>query len=352
VSEDRTSETGGRGDGADETDASEADDPDDGGITRRRMLLGGGASLATIGGGRALYNTVLGYGQLGMGTNLEDQDLEPVVTEHLTPRYDEEILGTRVQADTNAVFVGDEWVSFETGTEDEAAELDAEFGLDGRLRSLFVDLAAFHADEYAFEFHDPAAFFDRFDDGEPRAEVVTAMRRYADRTVDPAIVKRFADEDPVAIDALVEGLVGGFRKHTDYDVPRYLAGSIEDNVIFGAADLRKYFEDDVSFEALLEAGETGIFCWELVYRSIEALQALRPTRQSIPVAACYVSDRRHKHAFTGLVGALRVDGGLRFPMTFLDYTHTTMYDDFRLTGILGEGLAAYDDSHRADEIYW
>jgi hypothetical protein len=347
VSEDRTDETDGRDDGA-----SEADETDDGGITRRRMLLGGGASLATIGGGRAVYNTILGYGQLGMGTNLEDQDLESVATEYLTPRYDEEIQGTRVQADTNAVFVGDEWVSFDTGTEDEAAELDAEFGLDGRFRSLFADLSAFHADEYAFEFLDPPAFFDRFGDGDPRPEVVTAMRRYADRTVDPAVVERFTGEDPAAIDALVEGLVRGFRKHTDYDVPRYLAGSVEDNVIFGAADLRAYFEDDVSFEALLDAGETGIFCWELVYRSIEALQALRPIRQSVPVAACYVSDRRHKHAFTGLVGALRVDGDLRFPMTFLDYTHTTMYDDFRLTGILGEGLAAYDDSHRADEIYW
>jgi hypothetical protein len=50
--------------------------------------------------------------------------------------------------------------------------------------------------------------------------------------------------------------------------------------------------------------------------------------------------------------AIRVGGELRFPMTFVDYTHTTLYDDVGLTGVLGEGLAAYDDGHRADEIYW
>ncbi|MFO7926604.1 MAG: hypothetical protein ACQET5_02280 [Halobacteriota archaeon] len=336
-----------------EDGSSGANASDNEGITRRRVLLAGGTSLAAIGGGRALYNTTLGYGQFGRGTNLEAQDLPSVVTEHLSPRYDEEIEGTQVQADGNAVFVGEtDWLTFDEGTSREAAELDAEFGLDDRLRSLFDDLSAFHAGEYTFEFHQPSGFFDRFDDGEPRREVVTAIRRYADRTVDPAIVEQFTGTDPSDVAELVAGLTEGFRKHTSYDVPRYLAGSIEDNVIFGAADLREHFEDDVTFEALLESEGTGIFCWELVYRSIEGFQALRPTRQSIPVAACYVSDRRHKHAFTGLLSALRVDGELRLPMTFLDYTHSTLYDDVRVTRILGEGLAAYDDGHRADEVYW
>jgi hypothetical protein len=326
---------------------------EDGGITRRRMLLGGGASLGALGGGKALYNTTLGYGQFGMGTNLLDQDLPSVVTEYLELEYDETIDGVRVRStDAELSVDGSERLTVGEDDPEDAAAVDSEFGLGGRLRELFVDLAAFRAGEYAFEFHQPEAFFDRLEGADPRSGIVAAIRDRRDRTVDPETVGTFAGVDPAETAALVEGLVEGFRKHTRYDVPRYIAGSIEDNVLLGTVDLRQYFEADVSFEALLEADTTGIFCWELVYRSIEALQAVAPDRQSVPVAACYVSDRRHKHAFTGLLAAVRENGELRLPMTFVDYTHTTMYDDFGVRGLLGEGLAAYGDGHRADEIYW
>jgi hypothetical protein len=316
------------------------------------MVLGG-ASLGALGGGRALYNTVLGYGQLGMGTNLMDQDLRSAVTEYLELEYDETIDDTRIQAADGTLWLdGSARLRLDSDAPSDANKLDSELGLDGRLRDLFVDLAAFRASEYTFEFHQPSAFFDRLENTDQRAEIVSAIRDRRDRTADPETVGTFADVDPTDTAALVEGLVAGFREHTRYDVPRYIAGSIEDNVLLGTIDLRRHFEADVSFEALLEADTTGIFCWELVYRSIEALQAVRPGRQSIPVAACYVSDRRHKHAFTGLLSAVRENGSLRFPMTFVDYTHTTMYDDFGLRGVLGEGLAAHDDGHRADEIYW
>lgn len=328
------------------------DGGEDDGITRRRLLLGGGASVATVGGARALYNTVLGYGQFGMGTNLEEQDVAALAAERLVPTYEESIGGTRVRLVDGGIVAGEAALSFDDDGPDDAGDLDSRLGLGGRLDELFADAAALRAGEYAFEFHDPPAFFDRMDGGEPRPEVVTAIRTNWDRTVEPGLVERFTGADPAEPAAVVEGLVGGFREHTHYDVPRYLAGSIEDNVILGAADLRQYFEDAVEFEALLESDGAGIFCWELVYRSIEALQAVGPPRQATPIAACYVIDRRHKHAFTGLLGAIRVDGGLRFPMTFVDYTHTTLYDDFRLTGVLGEGLDAYNDRHRASEIYW
>jgi hypothetical protein len=39
-------------------------------------------------------------------------------------------------------------------------------------------------------------------------------------------------------------------------------------------------------------------------------------------------------------------------MTFVDYTHTTLYDALDLTGIMGRGLAAYDDRHRATDVFW
>jgi len=316
------------------------------------MLLGGGASIATIGGARALYNTVLGYGELGMGTNLKEQEIAPVAEERLAPNYDESVDGVGVLAGDSGIAVDDERLSLGSNDYDDAVALDSAVGLDGRLARLFEDLSALRDGEYAFEFRDPAAFFDRVDGEAARPETVTAIRSNWDRTVDPAIVERFSGADPSDPRAVVEGLVAGFREHTNYDVPRYLAGSVEDNVILGAADLRRHFEDDVGFEALLGSDGTGIFCWELVYRSIEALQAVRADRQSAPVAACYVSDSRHKHAYTGVLSAIRVDGELRFPMTFVDYTYSTLYDDVRLTSVLGEGLAAYDERHRATDIYW
>lgn len=319
------------------------------------MLFGGAGALAAVGGGRAIYNTRLGYGEFGMGTNLREQDLVERVTERLSTEYDETIAGTPVRSDGSTIRVGtdeSDRLSIADDDRDDAARVDRSIELGGRLEELFVDLAAMRAGEYAFEFYQPEAFFERFEGADLRPDLVAAIREDRDRTVDPAVVEEFADVGPADTAGVVEGLIAGFREHTSYDVPRYLAGSIEDNVLFGAYDLRQHFEDDVDFESLLEADGTGIFCWELVFRSIEALQALPPVEQTIPVAGCYVSDIRHKHAFTGVLGAIREDGELRFPMTFLDYTHSTLYDDLHATAILGEGLAAYNTGHRADEIYW
>ena len=358
-----TSKDSQTGDGVEKADSAEPGDtpperrPSDGepdgkdGVTRRRMLLGGGASVAAIGGARALYNTVLGYGEFGAGTNLTEQELTPLLEERLRPTYDESIGGVRIRSDGPGLAVGEESVPF-SSDRSAAVELDSSFGLDGRLVESFEDISALRDGTYTFEFHTPTAFFERIDGESTRPEAVTAVRSNWDRAVDPSVVERFSGASPSDPHAVVEGLVSGFRAHTNYDVPRYLAGSIEDNVILGAADLRRHFEDDVGFEALLESDGTGIFCWELVFRSIEALQAVSPKRQSPPIAACYVSDSRHKHAYTGVSSAIRVDGELRLPMTFLDYTYSTLYDDFRLRRLLGEGLAAYDERHRATDIYW
>ncbi|WP_299234686.1 hypothetical protein [Natronomonas sp.] len=344
--DDRSGRTDGNGDG----------DPD--GLSRRRLLLGGGAALSALGAGKAAHNTVLGYGRIGPGTNLRDQELTPLLTERLAPRYAEPIGDTPVRAGASTLVVapdsGDETrLSFSADDPAAAAEIDRQTGSDGRLTALFSDLSAFHAGEYAFEFHRPTEFFERVEGADARPETAAAIRDARDREVDPAVIERFAGVDPAATRALVGGLLEGFREHTNYDVPRYLAGSVEDNVLLGAHDVRQYFETDVDFASLLEADSSGIFCWELVFRSIEALQAVDPTAQTVPVAACYVSDSRHKHAFTGVLCPIRTEGGeLRFPMTFLDYTHSTLYDDLRATAILGDGLDAYGTSHRATDIYW
>lgn len=336
----------------DESEATERTD-EERRLSRRRLLFGGGAAL-TIGGGKALHNVALGYGQLGRGTNLREQPLSPLVTERLSLDFEESIAGTKVRLDGSTIAVGSDGDRLSLAEDDrsDAAALDRAVGLNGRLEGLFVDISTFRADQYTFEFHQPEAFFERVGDAQFRPGLATAIRSNRDRTTDPAVIERFADADPSDTAALVEGLVEGFREHTSYDVPRYLAGSIEDNVIFGTHDVRQYFEEDVDFESLLEADGTGIFCWELVFRSMEALHAVPASDQTVPVAACYVSDSRHKHAFTGVLSVIRVDGELRLPMTFLDYTHTTLYDDLHATAVLGEGLAAYNTGHRATDIYW
>ena len=84
-----------------------------------------------------------------------------------------------------------------------------------------------------------------------------------------------------------------------------------------------------------------------------------------------VTDARHKHVYTGLAtvvregayggdggaggggsGGERAGGDLVVPMTFLDYMHSTQYDDLHLRGVLGEGVNAYDRRHRTDDVYW
>jgi len=326
------------------------------GVSRRRFLAGAGATLGGVGAAKAIHNTTLGYGQLGMGTNLHEQDLASVVTERLAPSYDEMVDGTRLRLVEDGVTAWNEdathRLEFTEDSADDAREADSELGLGGRLAALFADGKALLAGDYTFEFSQPEAFFERVAQADTRPDAVAAIRGRRDRTVDPAIVERFADVDPAKIEPLVDGLVTGFREHAGYDIPRYLAGSIEDNVVFGTVDLRKHFEGEVTFEAILESDGTGLFCWELVHRSMDALQAVGPWQQTVPVAACYISDRRHKHAFTGVTSVIREDGGLVFPMTFLDYTHSTLYDDLHITGVTGEGLAAYTDGHRADEVFW
>ena len=324
-------------------------------VSRRRFLAGAGATLGGVGAAKAIHNTTLGYGQFGMGTNLHEQDLTSVVSERLQPVYDETFDGTRLRLVENGVTAwnadGTHRLDFTTDL-DEVRELDAEIGLGGRLTALFVDGRALSAGDYTFEFSQPEPFFERVAASDVRPDAVAAIRGGRDRAVDKGIVERFADADPANVEALVDGLVTGFREHAGYDIPRYLAGSVEDNVVFGTVDLRKHFEGEVTFEAILENDGTGLFCWELVHRSMDALQAVGPWDQTVPVATCYVSDRRHKHAFTGVASAVREGGDLVFPMTFLDYTHSTLYDDLHLTGVTGEGLAAYTDGHRADEVFW
>ena len=324
-------------------------------VSRRRFLAGAGGTLAGGGAVRAADNVLLGYGELGYGTNLIEQDLAGLVADSIRVWYDERVAGRRLRVADGDVVVstGNDRYRLDLGADAEAAaDLDADLGLGGRLEALYADASDLVAGEYELAFSQPAAFFERVAGADPRPEAVTAIRGRVDRRVDPDVVERFAGVSPRRPAAMVDALVGAFREHTSYDLPRYLAGSVEDNVLFGAVDLRAPFEGRTDLEGLLADDGGGLFCYEFAVRSMEALQAVAPHVQRAPVAAAYVRDARHKHVYTGVASAVREGGDLVVPMTFVDYTHSTLYDDLGVTSVAGRGLAAYDDRHRATHVRW
>ncbi|WP_435197246.1 hypothetical protein [Natronomonas sp. EA1] len=324
-------------------------------MDRRRFLTLAGGGLGAVATGKAVDNVLLGYGPLG--TNLLDQELKPLLRDGLFEGLHRfEYGGVKIEHWDGLVRLtagedeGDTVVTLPLDASDaEIREADARFGFDGRLRQGFTDLRALHRGEFSLVPSKSEAFFDSVEaDALPLSTGFLRGRG----TADPAFVSEFADADAADTRALAWGLAEGFREYSSYDIPRYLAGSVEDNVLFGAVDLREYFESPTSFEALVSGENSGLFCTELTVRSIQAFQAVAPAKQVAPVAACYVYDERHKHVYTGLVSLQRVDGGLRMPVTFVDYTHTTLYDDLNLTGVMGEGLEGYNARHMATRVLW
>ncbi|WP_256301176.1 hypothetical protein [Haloarchaeobius salinus] len=355
----------GRDDGG--AGAGSGDDPHATGggrrVTRRRALTALG-TVGFAGGAKALDNVVVGYG-IVEGTHLLDQDLTTVVGERLQPRSTwTSVRGHELVFDDGVAFLEgdgvDETLDLATATRGDARALDEELGLslfeplvaDHDVLAAMVDENAADVDGVRFEFSTYEPFFERIREGDARPGAVARLRenRYTD--VDPATVEAFAGADPREPKAVVDGLVGAFRGHTSYDIPRYAAGSVEDNVLLGSIDLRQHFESPTTFEALEDGRNSGMFCYEFVYRSIEALHSVSPYAQTVPVFAGIVIDTRHKHAYTAIGSVLREDDELVIPMTFVDYTHSTLYDDVMLRGVLGTGLEAYNDRHRATDIFW
>ncbi|MFP9192337.1 hypothetical protein [Natronosalvus vescus] len=348
-------------------------------LTRRQLLAGIVGGGAVVGGGRATYNVFLGYDRF-TGTNLKRQDLDPLVAQRLRPS-DADIAtvdGHRLAYSSGVVSTTPETENDDGATVSivddpaDAAALDDELGLeDAPLEQLVADLGAIDAlelgtgepgeldesnepgetREVRFTYHSYPDFFAFVDAHETRPYTVNALRGY--KTADPALIEAFADADPADPKAVAEGLVDGFREHTSYDIPRYVAGSIEDNVLFRTRDLRQYFETPTDFDAILADEDTGLFCYELTRRSVEALQAVSALEQTTPVFGGFVKNTRHKHVYTILASVVRDEyGGLVVPVTFLDYTHTTLYDDLRIRRLTGEGLDAYDSRHRATSVAW
>jgi hypothetical protein len=323
---------------------------------RRSVLKGIAGAGALLGAGRSVDNVLLGYGVL-VGTNLREQDLGTLADEGFHSG------GRSIPAGTHEIHAGPREVRIAEGGATVAAfdpirtdpgdaeAIGTEHGLGGATSELARDLGALAAGDHAFEFHGIDEFFERVRGVNARPYTAGAMRRWP-WIADADRVERFVEANPEQPEAVLEGLASGFRERTHYDVGRYVAGAVQDNVVMGAADLRAPFREPVGFEALLDDdGGTGMFCYEFTHRSIEALHAAPAPEQAVPVIGARVIDDRHKHVYTGVASVIR-DGGLRVPMTFVDYTHATLYDDFNARGLLGDGVEAYDDRHRATAIEW
>ncbi|WP_121821451.1 hypothetical protein [Halostella salina] len=326
-------------------------------ITRRRLLAGAGG-VGALGAGKAVDNVLIGYGVV-VGTNLVTQDLAALVDERLDPSLGDSPLpdGHRLAVDDATLFVmdGDEVAASVALPADpsEGAAVDDELGFaDGPVEQLVADLSDIRRGNYEYAFSKRDPFFERVDAAEPRAYTTGALRGPYYDDVDPETIRAFADVDPTRPREVLRGLVDAFREHSSYDVARYVAGSIEDNVLFGTVDLRQHFRTPANFDAVREDDGTGMFCWEFTNRSLEALHAVPAWGQRRPAVGLKVIDERHKHVYTGVGSVVREDGDLVIPVTFVDYTHSTLYDDFYMTGLLGEGVEAYNERHRATDVYW
>lgn len=321
-------------------------------IGRRGAIKLFGGGLLTAGSAKAVYNVILGY-----GVNLMNQDLQSIASRSLLPAVRSvDVRGGEVYAGKNELSIrsaeGDYLVSvgFDESVR-RARETEERLGLEPALTQLHTDVPDLRDRDYEMRFMEFGDFFRYLEEKGSRAYTVGFLRD-GYWGVDPGVVREFSGVHPGNSRRLLDALVQGFRKKTSYDVPRYVAGSVTDNVLMRVVRLRPYFRHDVDYDSLVSEGDTKLFCYEYVDRSVEALHSVPAWRQDPAVFGGSVLDRRHKHAYTAVGSVVRGSSGLEVPVTFVDYTRTTLYNDLALSGLLGSGVNAYDSHHRASRIDW
>jgi hypothetical protein len=327
------------------------------GVGRRRWLKRLGGAALGVGTLKALDNVVVGYGVV-TGTNLTEQTIGDYAgapfrwSDRAAP-----VPGGRVEMphDRDQLVLrgaGERTVQVAEATPAEARKAAAAVAIDpGAVEELLADIHALRRGDARYEGVSFTDFGEAVDKGTVRSATTALLRPYFLDT-DPETVASFTGVHPREPVEMAPALAEAFREETYYDLPRYAAGSVEDNVIMGTADLRQYFESPTSFEALAEGRTQGMFCYEFTFRSAAAFHAAPVTEQSPPVAASKAVDDRHKHVYTALATVTRQDGEVVVPTTFVDYTHTTLYDDLKLRGVLGEGLDGYTSRHRITGLPW
>ena len=314
-------------------------------MKRRALLSCGVRGGLTLGISKALHNTVAGYGHIGIGENLLTQDLDALAAEEFrVPIYYETTIdGVRVRVTRTNVRYESDHNGWRTVDVDAPASV-------GDFAS---DISSLRSGSFSFSFMGPDAFFESLAGSATRPHTVEAIRGSRYPSADPEAVEAFVGHSARQSEDVVVGLVEAFREHSHYDVMRYLAGAVDDNLLPIEAGLRNRFVPDASFEAFVERQESvGLFCGEYTILARRAVQSVPASVQSPPLRGMLVHDRRHKHVYNAFASVQMTSSGLDIPVTFVDYMDTTLYDDLGLTGVLGSGFDAYDSWHRADVIMW
>lgn len=325
-------------------------------MKRRRFLglLGGGA--ATVGAGKAIHNAVIGYGKL-TGTNLTEQDLIAVSSQPFPQPSDISVQSDATVTHTDTEMMVETQSTYKYPYNQETSVSDFPPTLSKsekeRLSATHSDLHDLYTQNFTFKPKSVTNFFETISN-QVNPYTVSALRGERYKSVQAETIAEFTGTSPTKTQETVTKLAQELRNQTDYDIPRYLAGSVQDNILFGAVDLREPFRSEVSFNNLVKTDDSiGMFCYEFTWRSIEALHSTPAYAQSLPVFAATVIDDRHKHVYT-LIGTVyrTKNGDLKIPLTFVDYTHVVLYDDIHARSVLGEGLNAYNERHRATDIWW
>lgn len=315
-------------------------------MNRRDFLRAGVRGGVALGMAKAIHNTMVGYGHLGVGGNLTSQDLATIAAENLSvANY------FNLEIDEYDVHVSNGDLRYATPAGERLTVDDGD--APARIEALATDLDDLRRGSFDFRFSSPDEFFAEHADSNTRDTTVEVLRGPSYTRADSGVVDAFAGTPPTASEALLRGLADGFREHSRYDIPRYLAGSVDDNLLPVDADLRDPFRPEEAFEPMLAQDDAvGLFCAELTRMANRAVRSVPAPDQTIPLYGLYVRNQRNKHAYNAFGTVTRVGDRLELPITFVDYTHTTLYDDLRVTPLLGDGFDAYNRWHRADEIIW
>lgn len=311
-------------------------------MNRRAVLARGLQSGVALGAAKAIHNTLIGYGQFGVGENLTTQDLSGLLAAGVLDRPPRTVSVGSIDAR-----VWDGTVRYDPGTGMRPVDEDAPEGV----AELERDVRAIAEDRVTFVVGPLEDLFAREGDEHLRPHTVAWLR--GSRSGAPATVRALAGTSPRHSPALIESLVTTFRNRTRYDVPRYLAGSIDDNVLPVEGDLRDPLRPEVDLERLTRAEEPiALFCTEYTRLANAAVQAAPAATQSLPLAGLTVRNARHGHVYNGFATVRRADNRVVVHCGFADYTETTLVDDFRVRRLLDGPLDAYNGRHRADTISW
>ena len=323
-------------------------------MDRRRFLklsgVTGYLSLAVFFWYKVAYNIYLGYGK-----NVKTQNVSKKVRSDLSPSsHESQIGGYGVETTYGSITVSKDGrkvdvLDASTETVDEHSDtIDTQ---KPSLNLLPIHLDRLESGDFTVKPMSMEDFFDYTRENHTNPYLVGVVRgkNYLEKREE---VTDFTDTNPSNPEKFLNSLSDNFKRKTSYDVPRYIAGSITYHVLMGEYDVRDLLEHEVDYEALNENQNTRMFCNEYTDRAIEGLYSTPPDSQPPPVFAGDVWDKRHKHSYNAVASIVTDGRDIEIPVTFVDYTYTTLYDDFGIDELFGKDIDAYNNHHRITAIDW